>query len=217
MRKKTPLPDSPGLEMPETDHPLLTGDLQASNRLSGVFTVFLKNEELYLRVIREAVPATRHFLWIGTSDIKDMYVHGSGKFRGKERMIPFLEILSDLIQRGVSVRMIHAKEPGPAFQADFDRYPVLSGGLEHFCCPRIHFKSIIIDGRLAYSGSANLTGAGLGAKSKDRRNFEAGFFTSDPALTRPIMEQFDQLWMGKFCPSCRRREFCSDYQDLILK
>lgn len=36
---------------------------------------------------------------------------------------PFLGVLSDLIGKGVEVRLIHAKEPGPNFREDFDRYP----------------------------------------------------------------------------------------------
>lgn len=31
-------------------------------------------------------------------------------------------------------------------------------------CPRVHFKSVIVDGRFVFSGSANLTDAGMGAK-----------------------------------------------------
>lgn len=36
---------------------------------------------------------------------------------------PFLGVLSDLRGKGVEVRLIHAKEPGPNFREDFDRYP----------------------------------------------------------------------------------------------
>ena len=49
-------------------------------------------------------------LWIGTADIKDLYV--------EER--PFLGLLADLIKKGKEVRLIHAKEPGPNFREDFD-------------------------------------------------------------------------------------------------
>lgn len=73
---------------------------------------------------------------------------------------------------------------------------------------------MIVDGRLAYSGSANLTGAGLGAKSDDRRNFEAGFVTDEPVLVRKIMDQFDGLWMGIHCRTCRRKGFCHEHQDI---
>ena len=67
------------------------------------------------------------------------------------------------IGKGVEIRLIHAKEPGQPFREDFDRYPRLHRHLERVLCPRVHFKCIIIDGRQAYFGSANLTGAGMGA------------------------------------------------------
>ena len=53
---------------------------------------------------------------------------------------PLLEILSDLAKRGVEIRLIHAKEPGPAFRQDFDKYPALIDGMERILCPRVHFK-----------------------------------------------------------------------------
>jgi phosphatidylserine/phosphatidylglycerophosphate/cardiolipin synthase-like enzyme len=75
---------------------------------------------------------------------------------------------------------------------------------------------VVVDGKIAYSGSANLTGAGMGAKSPNRRNFEAGFITTDPKMVEQIMEQFDLIWMGKRCVECQRKEFCTDYKDLML-
>jgi phosphatidylserine/phosphatidylglycerophosphate/cardiolipin synthase-like enzyme len=174
-------------------------------------TEIVINEEIYRRVIVEEIPRAKRFLWIGTSDIKDLYVQ---KGRG---MVPFLEILSDLLKRNVSIRLIHAKEPGPAFRRDFDRYENLIGGIERILCPRVHFKCIVIDGRFAYAGSANLTGAGIGAKSPDRRNFETGIVTTNPDLVRKIMEQFDGIWMGKQCRSCKRKQYCADYEDILLE
>jgi phosphatidylserine/phosphatidylglycerophosphate/cardiolipin synthase-like enzyme len=172
-------------------------------------TEFVTDREIYERVIRDAVPRAEEFLWIGTADIKDLYVE-----KGRD-MVPFLEILSNLIERGVSVRLIHAKEPGPAFREDFDRYPNLFHALERVLCPRVHFKTVVVDGRFAYSGSANLTGAGIGCKGEHRRNFEAGIITTDPLLLKPIMEQFDSIWMGARCLKCQRKEYCTEYKDLI--
>ena len=48
----------------------------------------------------------RRALWIGTADIKDLYV------RRGEQILPFLAIISELIAGGVKVRLIYAKEPG---------------------------------------------------------------------------------------------------------
>ena len=59
-------------------------------------------------------------------------------------------------------------------------------------------------------GSANLTGAGIGMKAETTRNFEAGILTDDPQIVEQAMNQFDEVWMGKHCKTCRRREFCSD-------
>ncbi len=128
---------------------------------------------------------------------------------------PFLEVLSDLVGRKVEVRLIHAKEPGAAFRRDFDRYANLIGGIERILCPRVHFKSVIVDGKLAYTGSANLTGAGMGAKSKDKRNFEAGIVTDEKEMVGKIAEQFDSIWRGCRCRVCKRKEFCADYKDIL--
>lgn len=165
---------------------------------------FITDRELYDRVIMTEVPRAEKFLWLGTSDLKDLHVD-----KGR-RMVPFLEVLDRLAEKGVQIRLLHAKEPGPAFREDFDRYPGLLGRMERALCPRVHFKSIIVDGRFAYTGSANLTGAGIGAKSTDKRNFENGIVTTDSKLVRQIMEQFDSVWMGAHCDSCKRKEHCPD-------
>jgi len=63
------------------------------------------------------VQSVKRMLWIGTADIKDLYVE-VGKVKK-----PFLALIAQLIRRGVEVRLIHAKEPGPNFREDFDKYP----------------------------------------------------------------------------------------------
>ena len=143
-------------------------------------------------------------LWIGTADIKDLHVKVGATTK------PFLAVIALLIRRGVVVRLIHAKEPGPNFRADFDRYPVLYDRLERVLCPRVHFKMVVFDGKEVYIGSANLTGAGIGMKTADKRNFEAGILTDDPIIIEQAMTQFDDVWRGYHCKSCRRRDFCPD-------
>ena len=169
---------------------------------------FITDKDIYEKVLSDRVGNAHKFLWIATSDLKDLYVHKS------KRMVPFLEILSDLITKCVEIRLLHAKEPGPAFQKDFDRYPNLINGMERILCPRVHLKTVIIDGSFAYSGSANLTGAGMGAKSENKRNFESGFITDDTTVIEKIMEQFDSIWRGTHCGRCMRKKYCSDYPDV---
>jgi phosphatidylserine/phosphatidylglycerophosphate/cardiolipin synthase-like enzyme len=170
---------------------------------------FITDDQIYTKVIQKAIPAARTFLWIATADIKDLHVA-----RGK-RMVPFLKVLSELVSQGVSIRLLHAKEPGPLFRRDFDKYTNLRDGMERILCPRVHFKSVVVDGRVAYTGSANLTGAGMGAKSVNRRNFEAGILTTAPDMVRSIMEQFDRLWMGSHCGKCGRKKYCADFRELL--
>ena len=167
-------------------------------------TEFISDKAIYDRVIQQMVIEAEQFVWIATADLKDLYVKRGNK------MTPFLSVLSDMIEQGISIRLLHAKEPGPNFRKDFDRFPPLIEGLERMLCPRVHFKSVIVDGKRAYTGSANLTGAGMGAKSEHRRNFESGILTDDPVMVNRIMDQFDQVWIGGHCEPCGRKKYCSD-------
>ncbi len=164
---------------------------------------FVTNEQLYRQALGPVANAAS-FVWIGTADIKDLHVHHKG------RILSFLAVLDSLAKKKVSIRLLHAKEPGINFRKSFDKYPVLWKNMERQLCPRVHFKIIIVDGKFAYAGSANLTGAGLGIKSSDTRNFESGIVTTDPGMVDAIMNQFDEVWMGKYCKSCRRKAFCGD-------
>lgn len=164
---------------------------------------FITNDQLYKQAI-EPVALASSFVWIGTADIKDLHVHNKGSVQS------FLAVLDGLVKRKVAIRLLHAKEPGPNFRKSFDKYPMLWDSMERQLCPRVHFKHIIIDGKFAYSGSANLTGAGLGIKSSNTRNFEAGFVTNDLKIVEAIMNQFDEVWLGKYCKDCKRKQYCQD-------
>ena len=50
----------------------------------------------------------------------------------------------------------------------------------------------------------------MGAKGENRRNFENGVLTNDPALVEPLAEQFDAVWLGAYCSKCGRRQYCTD-------
>ena len=151
-------------------------------------TSYIANDAHYDQVIKR-IKDVKKTLWIGTADIKDLYVKDG---RGTK---PLLEVLSDLVKKGVAIRLIHAKEPGPAFRQDFDKYPALIEGMERVLCPRVHFKIIIFDLKMAYVGSANLTGAGIGMKGENTRNFEAGILSTNKDFVKNAAEQFDSVWI----------------------
>ena len=69
-------------------------------------TTFLSNSAHYTRVLAHCKDV-KHTLWIGTADIKDAYIELKGE------KVPFLKLMEQLIKRGVEIRLIHAKEPGP--------------------------------------------------------------------------------------------------------
>ena len=69
---------------------------------------YISNTAHYKDVLSR-VQSVKNMLWIGTADIKDLYIEV-----GKEKK-PFLALIAQLIRRGVEVRLIHAKEPGPNF------------------------------------------------------------------------------------------------------
>lgn len=158
---------------------------------------YIQNEEHYKEVLSKA-SKVKEALWIGTADIKDLYV-------GNE---PFLGVLAELVKKGIDVRLIHAKEPGPIFREEFDRYPILIRKLQRQLCPRVHFKIVVFDYREVYVGSANLTGAGIGAKGANKRNFEAGILTDEFEIVDAACEQFDSVWTGKHCKQCLRKDMC---------
>ena len=71
--------------------------------------------------VLELAIKTKHTLWIGTADIKDLYI-SNGKVEK-----PFLGVLSELIGKGVNVRLIHAKEPvaSASWLEDLKRYSMI--------------------------------------------------------------------------------------------
>ena len=150
------------------------------------------------------VARIRHSLWIGTADIKDLYVKvGTGSK-------PFLAVLDILVRRGVGGRVVHAKDAGAHLRAGFGRYPPLWGGFESQLCARNYFKILIFDCEVAYIGSANLTGAGIGMKRDGKRNFEAGILTDEPGLVDAAADHFNSVWTGAHCPACLRKSYCPD-------
>ena len=150
--------------------------------------LYISNESHYEQVI-ERITTVKKTLWIGTADIKDLYVKDG---RGTK---PLLEVLSDLAKRGVAIRLIHAKEQGPAFRQNFDKSPALIDGMERILCPRVHFKIIVFDLKTAYVSSATLTGAGLGMKGENTRNFEAVILSTNRDFVKNAAEQFDSVWI----------------------
>ncbi|MFB1482343.1 phospholipase D-like domain-containing protein [Corallococcus sp. RDP092CA] len=166
----------------------------------------LSGSALYREVVLRKLAHARESVWMATANVKAMYVE-----RAKGAFVPLLEVLDGLAARGVALRLLHAELPSRPFRAAFDaRSRLVEGGLELKVCPRVHFKAVVVDGAWVYLGSANLTGAGLGAKGEDVRNFELGFVTEDFDTIDRTCALFEAVWSGAECRGCRLRAVCPD-------
>ena len=159
------------------------------------------DEAHFQRVVLHGMLKAKISLDIATADFKAMLVPGEA------RQAPsIVEHLRKLAKSGVEIRLLHAGTPSTAALRELKAR--LPDNLTIRRCPRLHAKTVVVDCRQMYLGSANLTGAGLGAKADGKRNFEMGIWTESPSLIDGVLEQFNALWEGHRCESCRRQNIC---------
>jgi phosphatidylserine/phosphatidylglycerophosphate/cardiolipin synthase-like enzyme len=180
--------------------------------LRGVDLELLVHGDHYPAVIDRVLQARRS-VWIATANLKELMIEDRrlvpGRRRGRTPYRSVLAALAELSAQGVELRILHAAPPSRVFRRDFDRQKgLVAGGLELRLCPRTHLKLVIVDGRDLYLGSANWTGAGLGAKHEQRRNFELGMLTQDERLLDAAQDVFERVWRGSECADCRMRDVC---------
>jgi phosphatidylserine/phosphatidylglycerophosphate/cardiolipin synthase-like enzyme len=168
----------------------------------------------YERVIR-AVLNAHTSVWIATANVKELMVEDGRAAPGRRRDLrragfaSVLARLDELAARGVELRLLHAELPSRPFRAELARHPrLVGGGLALRRCPRVHMKAVVVDGELLYLGSANWTGAGLGARGSGRRNFELGVVTDDAPLLDQVQSMYDRIWTGGECAGCKLRDEC---------
>jgi phosphatidylserine/phosphatidylglycerophosphate/cardiolipin synthase-like enzyme len=158
--------------------------------------------EHFGRIVRGGILTATTSLDIATADFKAMLIPEPTTRRARS----IVEVLRRLTEKGVEIRLLHAGTPSSAALRELKK--ALPTGLTIRRCPRLHAKAVVIDCRRMYLGSANLTGAGLGAKADGRRNFEMGVWTESPELIDGVLEQFNALWEGHRCKTCKRKDVC---------
>jgi phosphatidylserine/phosphatidylglycerophosphate/cardiolipin synthase-like enzyme len=168
----------------------------------------------YDRVIRAVLDAHTS-VWIATANLKELLIDdgraapGRRRSFGRASYVSILARLDELAARGVELRLLHAELPSRPFRAELARRPrLVAGGLALRRCPRVHMKAVVVDGALLYLGSANWTGAGLGARGSGRRNFELGIVTDDAPMLDQVQALYDRVWTGGECSGCKLREAC---------
>jgi phosphatidylserine/phosphatidylglycerophosphate/cardiolipin synthase-like enzyme len=201
---------------PRADHRAMprAGPLDLAAAARPVALELIAGRGHYERVIR-AVLAAHTSVWIATANVKELMVEDGRAAPGRRRTlrtpsyVSVLALLDQLAARGVELRLLHAELPSRPFRDQLAQHPRLAGGgLALRRCPRVHLKTVIVDGELLYLGSANWTGAGLGAKGSGRRNFELGIVTDDAPLLDQVQAMYEQIWTGGECAACKLRELC---------
>src|SRR5690242_19228896 len=157
----------------------------------------------FQRIVLEGICTAKVSVDIATADFKAMLVPTGGRGRRAESIVTVLRKLAD---KGVEIRLLHAGVPSSAALLELKKG--LPANLIIRRCPRLHAKTVVIDAQRMYLGSANLTGAGLGAKADGRRNFEWGIWTSGSQLIESTLDQFNTLWEGHQCKDCKRKDVC---------
>jgi phosphatidylserine/phosphatidylglycerophosphate/cardiolipin synthase-like enzyme len=156
----------------------------------------------FRRIVLDGILKAKTSVDIMTADFKAMLVP-EALTRRAPSIVQHFRRLAD---RGVEIRLLHAGTPSSAALRELRRK--LPENLTIRRCPRLHAKTVVIDSAAMYLGSANLTGAGLGAKADGRRNFELGIWTKSGELIDAVLEQFNALWEGRSCDDCKRKDIC---------
>jgi phosphatidylserine/phosphatidylglycerophosphate/cardiolipin synthase-like enzyme len=180
--------------------PALT-QIRTGSRAKGEVEL-VSGAEHFRRIVLEGICRAEVSLDIMTADFKAMLVPDGVTRRARS----IVEIFRALARKGVEIRLLHAGVPSSAALQELKRE--LPQGLTIRRCPRLHSKAVIVDSKQMYLGSANLTGAGLGAKGDNRRNFELGVWTASAGLIDSVSEEFNTLWEGRHCGNCDRKDVC---------
>lgn len=170
----------------------------------------LVDADHYSELVQKELPSAKVALWIATANLKELRVEApiGTRARARGRYVSILETLESLADSGVDVRILHGTRPSRAFAAELARRKGMKARGLLRECPRVHLKLVAVDGRSLYLGSANFTGAGIGARGETRRNFEIGILTDDEHLLDVLQARFDAIWSGKECSGCGLRREC---------
>ena len=158
-----------------------------------------------------ALSRAKHSLWISTANLKDVRMEApiGSVARAKKRYVSVADHFSGLVSSGVELRILLASPPSRPFRESLRKRKSLAATQQWLRqCPRVHLKLVVVDGTDLYLGSANFTGAGMGAKGDSRRNFELGITTTDHVLVDAAQRRFDRIWSGRECKGCRVRNLC---------
>ncbi|HMJ12698.1 MAG TPA: phospholipase, partial [Polyangiaceae bacterium] len=125
----------------------MTPRLRAKSELPlrRVSLKLLSGAEHYEEVVSRELPSARVSLWIGTANLKELFVEAplGTRARARGRYVSILETLEQLANRGVELRVLHGRAPSGPFRAELKRRKELQKRLRLRECPRVHLKTLV--------------------------------------------------------------------------
>lgn len=136
----------------------------------------------------------------------------SKKGKDKKGGIPFIKYLMERAEQGISVQVICSDPTKNVKDMYEDLYKKMNtDNFRIFFCIRNHAKVVIIDDKIAYFGSANVTPAGLGQGVLSPGNFEVGIMTDNTEIISSLNALFSMIMNEDYCLGCHRAESCTEY------
>lgn len=168
-------------------------------------TTLITGREHYDFLISHIREAKKSVL-IATANAKRFSI---GETEAKATSESFLDIIESLANDEVDIRII-SSSPSKGFVEEMEGNERLMNNpyFKFKTCRRSHMKMVVIDNRIIYIGSANITAAGMGPRIDSRRNFETGMVSSEKSLVEQGINIFEEVWSKKRCSSCYYKAEC---------
>ena len=172
----------------------------------------LITENHYKEVI-ERICAAKSSIKIMTGDFKRFKLKPTAK-QGKNYNdgTPFIKHLMEKAGKGIAVQIICSR-PSKSFKEEYDALyeKIKPENFRIFFCRRNHSKVVIVDNKVAYVGSANVTPAGLAQGVMSPGNFEVGILTESQQYISQLNTLFSKIMNGDYCYNCHLANKCVEY------
>ena len=169
-------------------------------------------ENRYEEVI-ERICAAKSSIKIMTGDFKRFKLKPTAK-QGKNYNdgTPFIKHLMEKTGKGISVQIICSR-PSKSFKEEYEELyeKIKPKNLSIYFCERNHSKVVIVDNKVAYVGSANVTPAGLAQGIMSPGNFEIGILTENHQFISQLNTLFSKIMNGDYCYNCHLANKCIEY------
>jgi phosphatidylserine/phosphatidylglycerophosphate/cardiolipin synthase-like enzyme len=125
---------------------------------------------------------------------------------------PFIKHLMEKAGKGIAIQIICSR-PSKSFKEEYDALyeRIKPKNFRIYFCERNHSKVVIVDNKVAYVGSANVTPAGLAQGVMSPGNFEAGILTENHQFISQLNTFFSKIMNGDYCYNCHLANKCVEY------